>query len=278
MKIRSNRKFLSATIATIAVAGLGAGVIACSDSGEREVTDTKAAVVNSTSSDKDGETGDSAATTRETLTGLSNSTSVSAGEDSSAVVDTNMETNADTNVESSAIDAPVTDTPANDTPATDVPASDTPASDAPSDTPASDTPVDTPTETPASDTPVEIPSDSGAPSVGSGSPTLHIPMNPGATVEMIMFVGSEGDMDASLFLKESGFGGNDIVSVKLVYYVGDTKTTTGATFSREASTIRSIWKAENMQLRTGDTVSVRITNSTGVTTYTDVTVSMIGPM
>lgn len=257
MKINRNNKFTAAGLAVIAVAGLTIGASACSGSDATDASEART------------EVGTGSSTTRRTA-------DVSTANDASDVISASVdgssvgadETGADGT--GSVIDTPIVDTPVGEDVASDGASSDTPATD----TPATDAGDATDTsDAPDSDAAVEIPSGDTAPGTG-GAPTLEIPMNPGASVEMVLFVGSTGDLDASLFLKESGFGGNDIISVKLVYYVGDTKTTTGATLSREVSNIRSIWNAKNMRLSSGDSVSVRVTNSKGVTTYTDVVVSI----
>lgn len=249
MKIDRNNRLITSGLAALAVAGLTLGASACSGDADRgaevaeariEASDDK--TNNQSTNDVSGVSADRAGDVAASSTGARSSGGVSAGASS-----------------------------ASETPVVDVPDSDIPASDAgtATDAPASDSP--------ASDAPVEIPSGDTAPST-DGAPRLEIPLNPSATAELILFVGTNGDLDASLFLKESGFGGNDIVSVKLVYYVGDTKTTTGATLSRATSNIRSIWKAKNMNLSSGDSVSVRITDSKGVTTYIDTVVEILAAM
>ena len=259
MKINRNNKVTAAGLAVIAVAGLTIGASACSGSDATDASEARTEVgTGSSSTRRTADNGDATDTPD----------AISASVDGSSVRDD--EPSADDT--GSVIETPIVDTPvgedvASDGASSDVPATDIPATDA--ETPSSDAPE--------SDSPVEIPSGDTAPGTG-GAPTLEIPMNSGASVEMILFVGSTGDLDASLFLKESGFGGNDIVSVKLVYYVGGTKTTTGATLSSEVSSIRSIWNAKNMRLSSGDSVSVRVTNSKGVTTYTDVVVSITAAM
>ncbi|MFM8562325.1 MAG: hypothetical protein ACKOCE_00355 [Acidimicrobiia bacterium] len=265
MKINHNNRLITSGLAALAVAGLSFGVSACFDNGANVAqSDITTATATGEASKSD-----------------TSQTPIDADDHRSSDVvasdrrETDTDTHADTNSATTDLDvrpteeSPVTDSPT--TPASETPAAGTEVVDgSTADTPATDTPAtDAPaSDTPASDAPVEIPSGDTAPGTG-GAPTLEIPLNPGATAELILFVGTNGDLDASLFLKESGFGGNDIVSVKLVYYVGDTKTTTGATLSRETSNIRSIWKAKNMNLSSGDSVSVRITNSKGVTTYID---------
>ena len=262
MKINRNTKLVTTGLAALAVAGLTIGASACSGSDATDASAARTEVgTESSSTRRTADIGD-ATDTPDAISASVDGSSVRADEpaidepgadDTGSVIDTPI------------VDAPVVEDAASDGASSDVPAADTPAADAGVEAPASDTS--------GSDAPVEIPSGDTSPGTG-GAPTLEIPMNPGASVEMVLFVGGTGDLDASLFLKESGFGGNDIVSVKLVYYVGDTKTTTGATLSREVSNIRSIWNAKNMRLSSGDSVSVRITNSKGVTTYTDVVVSI----
>jgi hypothetical protein len=258
MKINHNNRLITSGLAALAVAGLTVGASACSGDADRgaevriEASDD-ATNNQSTSDNASGVSADRAGDVVSSATGARSSRGVSTGATSAST--------SSASASSASADATSAETPAAETPASDTPAAETPASD----TPAAETPA---SDTPASDAPVEIPSGDTGPGTG-GAPTLEIPMNPGATAELILFVGTNGDLDASLFLKESGFGGNDIVSVKLVYYVGDTKTTTGATLSRETSNIRSIWNAKNMNLSSGDSVSVRITNSKGVTTYID---------
>ena len=252
MKINRNNKFTAAGLAVIAVAGLTIGASACSGSDATDASEARTEITSGSSSTRRTADAGDATDTSDAISASVDGSSVGADEPG-AFIDTPI------------VDAPVVEDAASDGASSDIPAADTPAADAGVEAPASDAP--------GSDAPVEIPSGDTAPGTG-GAPTLEIPMNPGASVEMILFVGGTGDLDASLFLKESGFGGNDIVSVKLVYYVGDTKTTTGATLSREVSNIRSIWNAKNMRLSSGDSVSVRVTNSKGVTTYTDVVVSI----
>lgn len=262
MKINRNTKLVTTGLAALAVAGLTIGASACSGSDATDASEARTEITTESSSTRRTADVSNANDASDVIGASVEETSVrddepATGEpgadDTGAVIDTPI------------FDAPVVEDAASDGASSDVPAADTPAADAGVEAPASDAP--------GSDAPVEIPSGDTAPGTG-GAPTLEIPMNPGASVEMILFVGGTGDLDASLFLKESGFGGNDIVSVKLVYYVGDTKTTTGATLSREVSNIRSIWNAKNMRLSSGDSVSVRVTNSKGVTTYTDVVVSI----
>lgn len=267
MKINRNTKLVTTGLAALAVAGLTIGASACSGSDANDASAARTEITTGSSSTRRTADVSNANDASDVIGASVEETSVrddepATGEpvadDTGAVIDTPI------------VDAPVVEDAASDGASSDVPATDTPTADAP----AADAGVDAPaSDAPGSDAPVEIPSGDTAPGTG-GAPTLEIPMNPGASVEMILFVGGAGDLDASLFLKESGFGGNDIVSVKLVYYVGDTKTTTGATLSREVSNIRSIWNAKNMRLSSGDSVSVRVTNSKGVTTYTDVVVSI----
>jgi len=281
MKINRNNRLITTGLAALAVAGLTVGASACSGDADRgaeariEASDNAsddATNNQSTNDDASGVSADRAGDVASSATGARSSGGVSTGAPSGSTSSTSADAVSAETMSADAVSAgsPATDTTV-ETPAVDVPASDTPAADAGTgaDAPASDTP--------ASDAPVEIPSGDTAPGTG-GAPTLEIPLNPGATAELILFVGTNGDLDASLFLKESGFGGNDIVSVKLVYYVGDTKTTTGATLSRETSNIRSIWNAKNMNLSSGDSVSVRITNSKGVTTYIDKVVEITAAM
>lgn len=260
MKIDRNNRLITSGLAALAVAGLTLGASACSGDADRgaevaeariEASDDK--TNNQSTNDVSGVSADRAGDVAASSTGARSSGGVSAGASSASTSSASAEA---TSAETPVVDVPDSDIPASDAgTATDAPASDSPASDAP----------------------VEIPSGDTAPST-DGAPRLEIPLNPSATAELILFVGTNGDLDASLFLKESGFGGNDIVSVKLVYYVGDTKTTTGATLSRATSNIRSIWKAKNMNLSSGDSVSVRITDSKGVTTYIDTVVEILAAM
>ncbi len=276
MKINRNNRLITTGLAALAVAGLTVGASACSGDADRgaeariEASDNAsddATNSQSTNDDASGVSADRAGDVASSATGARSSGGVSTGAPSGSTSSASADA---VSAETMSAGTPAADATV-ETPAVDVPASDSPAADAGTgaDAPASDTP--------ASDAPVEIPSGDTAPGTG-GAPTLEIPLNPGATAELILFVGTNGDLDASLFLKESGFGGNDIVSVKLVYYVGDTKTTTGATLSRETSNIRSIWNAKNMNLSSGDSVSVRITNSKGVTTYIDKVVEITAAM
>ena len=266
MKINRNNKFVATGLAALAVAGLSVGATACLGNGatvaQSDITTETAATTGKTSMSDTTQTAIDADDHRSSDDG--------AGDRREADTDTYTDTSSVTTDLDvlPADESPVTDSPT--TPASETPAADTDVVD--------DSTADVPaTDTPATDAPVEIHSGDSTPSTG-GVPTLEILMNPGASVEMVLFFGSSGDLDASLFLKESGFGANDIVSVKLVYYAGDTKTTTGATLSRETSSVNSIWKAENLQLSSGDYVSVRITNSKGVTTYTDVLVTITAAM
>ena len=259
MKINRNNKFTAAGLAAIAVAGLTIGASACSGSEATDASEARTEIATEANDTRRTDDVSNANDTSEEISasveGSSVRTEEPSADDTGSVIETPI------------VDTPVGEDVASDGASSDVPATDIPATDA--ETPSSDAPE--------SDSPVEIPSGDTAPGTG-GAPTLEIPMNSGASVEMILFVGSTGDLDASLFLKESGFGVNDIVSVKLVYYVGGTKTTTGATLSSEVSSIRSIWNAKNMRLSSGDSVSVRVTNSKGVTTYTDVVVSITAAM
>jgi len=271
MKINRNNKFVATGLAALAVAGLSVGATACLGNGatvaQSDITTETAATTGKTSMSDTMQTAIDADDHRSSDDG--------AGDRREADTDTYTDTSSVTTDLDvlPADESPVTDSPT--TPASETPAADTDVvDDSTADVPATDTPA---TDTPATDAPVEIHSGDSTPSTG-GVPTLEISMNPGASVEMVLFFGSSSDLDASLFLKESGFGANDIVSVKLVYYAGDTKTTTGATLSRETSSVNSIWKAENLQLSSGDYVSVRITNSKGVTTYTDVLVTITPAM
>jgi hypothetical protein len=264
MKINRNNKFTAAGLAAIAVAGLTIGASACSGS---EATDASEARTEIATEANDTHRTDDVSNANDASEVISASVDGSSVRDDEPAIDEPGADDTGSVIDTPIVDAPVGEDVASDGASSDVPATDTPATDA--ETPSSDAPE--------SDSPVEIPSGDTAPGTG-GAPTLEIPMNSGASVEMILFVGSTGDLDASLFLKESGFGVNDIVSVKLVYYVGGTKTTTGATLSSEVSSIRSIWNAKNMRLSSGDSVSVRVTNSKGVTTYTDVVVSITAAM
>lgn len=290
MKINRNNKFIAAGIAAIAVAGLTIGTSGCFDNSANGATEVLTKIADSTGDSSD--TTDSSADA-DLVTNVG-ATSIGLGDDAnpaSGDVSGEVSESAHSDAISADDSSTVIDTPANDETSGDETSGDAPTSGDPmTDGTSSDAAASEPeiadeapaTEAPASDTPaVEIPSDGTAPGVGGGgitAPTLEIELNPGATVEGSIFFGADGDADASLFLKESGFGGNDIVSVKLVYYVGETKTTTGATLSRTASTIRSIWRAENMNLSNGTMVSIRVTNSKGVTTYTDVVVEITAPM
>lgn len=290
MKINRNNKFIAAGIAAIAVAGLTIGTSGCFDNSGNEATEvlTKIADSTSDSSDTTDSSADADLVTNigATSIGPVGDANPASGDVSGAVSESAHSDATSADDSSTVIDTPATDETSGDAPTGDAPMGDAPMTDGTSsDVAASEPEVaeEAPaTEAPGSDTPaVEIPSDHTAPGIGSGeitAPTLEIELNPGATVEGSIFFGADGDADASLFLKESGFGGNDIVSVKLVYYVGETKTTTGATLSRTASTIRSIWRAENMQVSNGTMVSIRVTNSKGVTTYTDVVVEIAAPM
>ena len=280
MKIKRNNKFIAAGIAAIAVAGLTIGTSSCFDNSANGATEVLAKIADSTSdsSNTDDSSADADLVTNAGTTSIGQIDDAypASGDASGPASESAHSDEISTDAASAAADTSATDENSDDAPTTDGTSSDAATSEpeVTDETPA--------TEAPASDTPVvEVPSDRTAPGVGSGgitAPTLEIELNPGATVEGSIFFGAEGDADASLFLKESGFGGNDIVSVKLVYYVGETKTTTGATLSRTASTIRSIWRAENMQVSNGTMVSIRVTNSKGVTTYTDVIVEITAPM
>jgi hypothetical protein len=110
------------------------------------------------------------------------------------------------------------------------------------------------------------------------TPNLDLTIDPKATVDMVLFVGNERDVDASVFVTESGFGANDIVSVKFVYFVGTTKVNTNATLGRTVSSTRSVWSANNMFLTSGKAVTIWLTDINGVTTRHDTTVRFVTVM
>jgi len=287
MKINRNNKYITAGLAAIAVAGLALGASGCfggtnfdganepvgteestdvsieNDSAQR-VADTNSGISApddhvdtadvTTADDASDDASDDARNVEGSRTVDSDDASDDESENSSIITESTHDDAA-----SSDADEPVFDTPATDTPATDTPATDT--SD------ESETVTDPSIEAPADDSAPEI-------STGSGShPFGDVTAMPGATVEEVYFVGTNGDADAIIFAKESGFGGNDIVSVKLVYYVGDVKTSSVASLGINASSTRSLWNAEHLNLTEGMSVSVRLTDERGRTTYHDVIVT-----
>lgn len=278
MKINRNNKYITAGLAAVAVAGLALGASGCfggtnfgganepvgteestdvaieNDSAQR-VADANSGISapaddNSTTGDAENEdVNDDARNVEGSRTVDSDDASDDESENSSIITESTHDDAA-----SSDADEPVFDTPATDTPATDT-------SD------ESETVTDPSIEAPADDSAPEI-------STGSGShPFGDVTAMPGATVEEVYFVGTNGDADAIIFAKESGFGGNDIVSVKLVYYVGDVKTSSVASLGINASSTRSLWNAEHLNLTEGMSVSVRLTDERGRTTYHDVIVT-----
>ena len=270
MKINRNNKYITAGLAAIAVAGLALGASGCfggtNFDGANEPVGTEESTDVSIENDSaqrvaDTNSGISApddhVTTADVATADVTTADVTTADDASddASDDSSIITGS-THDDAASSDAgePVFDTPATDTPATDT-------SD------ESETVTDPSIEAPADDSAPEI-------STGSGShPFGDVTAMPGATVEEVYFVGTNGDADAIIFAKESGFGGNDIVSVKLVYYVAGVKTSSVASLGINASSTRSLWNAEHLNLTEGMSVSVRLTDERGRTTYHDVVVT-----
>ncbi|NDH46798.1 MAG: hypothetical protein EBX99_02915 [Acidimicrobiia bacterium] len=275
MKINRNNKYITAGLAAIAVAGLALGASGCfggtnfdganepvgteestdvsieNDSAQR-VADTNSGI----SAPDDHVTTADVATADVTTADVTTADVTTADDASDDASDGSSITAESTHDDAASSDAgePVFDTPATDTPATDT-------SD------ESETVTDPSIEAPADDSAPEI-------STGSGShPFGDVTAMPGATVEEVYFVGTNGDADAIIFAKESGFGGNDIVSVKLVYYVAGVKTSSVASLGINASSTRSLWNAEHLNLTEGMSVSVRLTDERGRTTYHDVVVT-----
>ena len=255
MKINRNNKYITAGLAAIAVAGLALGASGCF--GGTNFDGANEPVGTEESTDVSIEN-DSAQRVADTNSGISApddhvDTADDASDDASDGSSITAESTHD-DAASSDAGEPVFDTPATDTPATDT-------SD------ESETVTDPSIEAPADDSAPEI-------STGSGShPFGDVTAMPGATVEEVYFVGTNGDADAIIFAKESGFGGNDIVSVKLVYYVAGVKTSSVASLGINASSTRSLWNAEHLNLTEGMSVSVRLTDERGRTTYHDVVVT-----
>ena len=255
MKINRNNTFVTAGIAALAVVGLALGATACLGNGTGEVTESRTEIASSTA-----DTSDSDSTLTVVVGGTDDHEVRSADATPTGHVDPS--TGAESSGSSTHSDelstddeSPVIDTSTSETPATESPATDTEAVEDP-------TVVD-----PADDSAPEI-------STGTGShPFGDVTAMPGATVEQVLFVGSNGNVDANIFAKESGFGGNDIVAVKLVYYVGGIKTSSSASLGITASTTRSLWNAESLNLTEGMSVSVRLTDENGRTTYHDVVVT-----
>ena len=270
MKINRNNKYITAGLAAVAVAGLALGASGCfggtNFDGANEPVGTEESTDVSIENDSaqrvaDTNSGISApddhVTTADVATADVTTADVTTADDASddASDDSSIITES-THDDAASSDAgePVFDTPATDTPATDT-------SD------ESETVTDPSIEAPADDSAPEI-------STGSGShPFGDVTAMPGATVEEVYFVGTNGDADAIIFAKESGFGGNDIVSVKLVYYVAGVKTSSVASLGINASSTRSLWNAEHLNLTEGMSVSVRLTDERGRTTYHDVVVT-----
>ena len=264
MKINRNNKLVTSGLAAIAIVGLAVGAVACLGNGDQP---TSGSVEASELSGSNGATtSDATSTSRQDDGTTSSNDTITTG---SSAVSSDASSDGETSASGATADAGASDSVdvSADTPETDEP---TETSTPEVTTPESDTPE---TDTPDTDTSdVEV-----RPGTGT-SPFRDIVINPGAVVEMTLFVGDEGDVDASVFVKESGFGGNDIVSVKFVYYVGSTKVTTAATLGRTASATRSVWGATNMFLSTGTPVSIRVTDENGVTTYHDTTVTFAAVM
>ncbi|MFZ9426452.1 MAG: hypothetical protein ACO29A_03545 [Ilumatobacteraceae bacterium] len=265
MKINRNNKYITAGLAAVAVAGLALGASGCF--GGTNFDGANEPVGTEESTDVAIEN-DSAERIVDANSGIS------APDD--YVITADVTTADDATDDASDGSSITTESTRDDAASTDAgePVSDTPATD----TPATDTSDESETVT---DPSVEAPTDDSAPEISTGSgsrPFGDVTAMPGAVVEMTLFVGDEGDVDASVFVKESGFGGNDIVSVKFVYYVGSTKVTTAATLGRTASATRSVWGATNMFLTTGTPVSIRVTDENGVTTYHDTTMTLAAMM
>ena len=249
MKINRNNKFIAAGIAAIAVAGLTIGTSACSSNGENGVTEVLAEIADSTndSSNTDDSSANDALDTNAGTTSVSrlDDANPASGEVSGAASESAHSDEISTDAVSAGADTSATEAEA----------------------------VEDPTvEDPTVDSAPEI-------STGTGSrPFGDVTAMPGAMVEQVLFVGSNGNVDANIFAKESGFGGNDIVAVKLVYYVGAVKTSSSASLGITASTTRSLWNAEGLNLTEGMSVSVRLTDENGRTTYHDVIVEFTPPM
>ena len=259
MKINRNNKLVTSGLAAIAIVGLAVGAVACLGNGDQT---TNGSVEASELSDSNGaNTSDATSTSRQDDGTTSSNDTITTG---SSAVSSDASSDGETSASGITADAGASD-----------------SVDVSADTPETDEPTETSTPevtTPESDTPETDTSDVEVrPGTGT-SPFRDIVINPGAVVEMTLFVGDEGDVDASVFAKESGFGGNDIVSVKFVYYVGSTKVTTAASLGRTASATRSVWGATNMFLSTGTPVSIRVTDENGVTTYHDTTVTFAAVM
>ncbi len=254
MKINRNNKFIAAGIAAIAVAGLTIGTSACSSNGENGVTEVLAEIADSTndSSNTDDSSANDALDTNAGTTSVSrlDDANPASGEVSGAASESAHSDEISTDAVSAGADTSATEAEAVEDPT-----------------------VEDPTvEDPTVDSAPEI-------STGTGSrPFGDVTAMPGAMVEQVLFVGSNGNVDANIFAKESGFGGNDIVAVKLVYYVGAVKTSSSASLGITASTTRSLWNAEGLNLTEGMSVSVRLTDENGRTTYHDVIVEFTPPM
>ena len=265
MKINRNNKYITAGLAAIAVAGLALGASGCfggtNFDGANEPVGTEESTDVSIENDSaqrvaDTNSGISAPDDHVTTADVATADVTTADDASDDASDGSSITAESTHDDAASSDAgePVFDTPATDTPATDT-------SD------ESETVTDPSIEAPADDSAPEI-------STGSGAhPFGDVTAMPGATVEEVYFVGTNGDADAIIFAKESGFGGNDIVSVKLVYYVAGVKTSSVASLGINASSTRSLWNAEHLNLTEGMSVSVRLTDERGRTTYHDVVVT-----
>ena len=260
MKINRNNKYITAGLAAVAVAGLALGAGGCFGGTNFDGADEP---VGSEESTDVAIENDSAERIVDANSGISapddhvDTADVATADDTSDdASDGSSITTESTHDDAASSDAgePVFETPATDTPATD-------------------TPEESETVTEPS---VEAPTDDSAPEISTGSgsrPFGDVTAMPGATVEGVYFVGTNGDADAIIFAKESGFGGNDIVSVKLVYYVAGVKTSSVASLEINASSTRSLWNAEHLNLTEGMSVSVRLTDERGRTTYHDVVVT-----
>jgi len=260
MKINRNNKYITAGLVAVAVAGLALGAGGCFGGANLGGSDGP---VKATESTDIATENDSAERVIDTNSGIS------APDD--YVITADVTTADDATDDASDGSSITTESTRDDAASID-------ADEPVSDTPATDTSDESETVT---DPSVEAPTDDSAPEISTGSgsrPFGDVTAMPGAVVEMTLFVGDEGDVDASVFVKESGFGGNDIVSVKFVYYVGSTKVTTAATLGRTASATRSVWGATNMFLTTGTPVSIRVTDENGVTTYHDTTMTLAAMM
>lgn len=249
MKINRNNKFVATGLAALAVAGLSVGATACLGNGatvaQSDITTETAATTGKTSMSD---------TTQNVIDADDRRSSDDGAGD-------RREADTDTYTDTSSVTTDLDVLPADESPVTDSPT--TPASE----TPAADTDV-------VDDSTADDSADDSAPEISTGStPFGDVTATLGATVEQVLFVGSNGNVDANIFAKEGGFGGNDIVAVKLVYYVGGIKTSSSASLGINASTTRSLWNAENLNLTEGTSVSVRLIDENGRRTYHDVVVA-----